>query len=364
MTERFGLRRNRRWLLATPLVGGLLFLGWAFRPLADSPDLTAPRAPHGLLVDVRVDGALVLDAQGRLGSWSADGHRRWVTTDGTDRVLLACTAGCAAVFASADGDSFSRPEVADPAPLLVDGSGSRALSSPGPRERVLWARDAQRYVVSSAKQLGLELSVISVAPRDRRVLASDSRGDALLLSLGDEGMLLTHDAQRGALVVPLVADSGGWRVRGAPVEVAEWSGGCFGVVDGRPVAVVYGSGEAATLVAEGKSRAVPGSEGAGVCAISEAGPVIGTLADGSTVVRQFGADLTPRWQLALDGNAEVSADASSDRVALSVPAAGKVTIVGPDGKVMERLAAVSARVVGGTLVTLPPSGGPTWQPLP
>lgn len=346
------------------MIGGLGYLGWAFRPLSASGEEIPPPKAHGLLVEARPDGALVVSAQGRLESWAVDGRRRWSTAQGVDSGMHTCTAGCAAVIASASLESLGRPEIADPAPVFMDGTGARKWPAATPRQRVLWAADQRTYVVAAADRLGAPLTVTAVSPAGRRVLGTDTFGHSTLLSSGTVGVLLARDEQLGPVARPLVDDGKGWRPRGAAVRVPDFSNGCFGVVGGKPVTVVFGNG-AATLISGGRVRSLPATTEAAACAVSATGPVVGLSTDtGSMVVTQFDLDAAVRWQRTLPGFADLSADGGSDRVALTQAGKATAVVVGGDGADLRTLTAVGARVLGRTVVVLPPSGAPVWQPLP
>lgn len=362
------------WGLVVPAVLAVAWLAWAWRPLAaqdtDAGQLPPERRP--VLVEVSSAGALVSEPTGtrsRVAGWSSAGTRLWTSAALSDRIAITCTPGCRGAYGSGTDASFQRPEIADPAVLAV-GTGTAATPlSRGPRARVIWAGDPSATIVVSAATLGTVTTVASVDGSRRKPLAQDVRGDVRALIDGTWGALLTKPRADQTAVVFIHREdrdgTGPWVRQGAPVVLPEYSGGCFAIVDARPVAVVY-SERGATVVTPAGHRPLPASAETGACAISSVGPVLARFGanGGQTTVSQRDHAGRQLWSTLLDGTREISARPTHPVVSAQDGPSRSVIFIGDRGRRLSEATAVDAELLDNKVVLLGQDGVPTWKPLP
>lgn len=361
-----------RWPVIALVVAAAGFVGWSFRPspTMDGDAASGTPAARPLLLDATPDGALVQvagastptegagAADQTVVAWAADGQRRWTSKTLAERVLVVCGADCSTGYGSATLDSLSRPEVPDPRPVLVTSDGEQPLSD-APRARVLWAGASGERIEATAAQLGRPLQVVSVAAGKSYPLATDARGDALVLVDGDKGMLLTHPTVKTAVAIPIARHGSGWRAA-APVTVPAWEGGCFAVRNGTGEAVLY-SALATTLVTNGRASPMPGITAIGACAIDASGPLLAEYDGSQTRLTQTG-DAT--WTVTLSGTRSVSANAMQKVAVASDDQRGSAAFLRPDGSTLSVVTAYGARVLPDAVVLIDRAGTPAWRPMP
>jgi hypothetical protein len=278
--------------------------------------------PPMVIIDADPDGAIVFD--GREMAFRGvrrDGTEAWrAPADTNAPAPSGCLARCPDAVLSGSAASANSGSMPDPSPVfIVDGRWSPADVS-GTKRDVLTAAGPADFVLSTgdgAGQWWLEV-----------------RFDAETVSRVPVGGFHTswqESADRRRALAITTTDGGDHEARWFERRGAGWQPGEPGVPVAGTTSCVRPDGESAVLIGQrpavldrgGRQEPVTDLELAGTCALAGAGGIVADLSHKvggpRSDVRVFDAGRSVTWRRSVTGEAVVTADPSSGRVAYTGP---------------------------------------------